>query len=270
MPVVLSKSIVLTLAEAGLPLDHPRACIENLLQPGSVSASSYVSDEFHPENVIDGNTFDWWRPTAMPAWVGGLTAAAEDVDFVGIAAHTLGSDGCTAVLQYNNGSGWIDCHDPVTPIDDDVLMVFFDTVFSSLFRLYVSGGSAPSIGVLYVGRAFVFPQKFYVGYTPITFDTRTEFKRNVSDGGYDLGRTIMRDGVANSFTVSHLPAQWVRSQLVPALDIMDTQPFFFAWRPGTYPTEVAYVWTQGSRPSPINSGPGSLMSVSFDVRGMVL
>ncbi len=94
-------------------------------------------------------------------------------------------------------------------------------------------------------------------------------KRNMSDGGYDLGRTIMRDGVQNKISVKHLPADWVRNALVPALDIMDTNPFFFAWRPGTYPTEVAYVWTEGNRPSPMNTGPGSLMSVDFDVRGIV-
>lgn len=269
MAVRFSRRLTLTVTAPEFSLDHPRACFENLLKNATLDSNVGYADEYPPENVTDGYTYDHWRPGSLPAWIRGTLPAAEDVDFLGIAAHTLGSTGCTFVLQYYNGTTWVDCHEPMTTIDDNVIMVFFDTVFSSQFRLYIYNGAQPVIGVLYVGRAFVFPQKFYVGHTPVNFNRNTRVRNNLSDGGLDLGRSIMRDGVTAQFEVKHLSASWVRNTLVPALDIMDTEAFFFAWRPGTYPSEVAYVWNQGDRPVIVNTGPRDMMSVTFSARGMI-
>lgn len=268
MAVFISQRLTLQLSAEVLP-DLPRACFENLLRYG-VLTSSGESSEFinnYPENVIDGNTFDYWQPDDGNGWLQVVLPSAEDVDFLGIAAHNIGSLGASVVLQYWDGSTWIDCHDAITPVNDDVLMVFFDTIFSNTFRVLFSGG-APIIGVVYVGRAFAFQRKIYGGHSPVTLARTQKVTKNISEAGLDLGRSMIREGAATSIAFNNLTAPWVRSFLKPVIELMKTQPFFFAWRPDSYPSEVGYVWTDEDI-KPTNQGTKNYMSLSFNVKGFI-
>jgi hypothetical protein len=45
-------------------------------------------------------------------------------------------------------------------------------------------------------------------------------------------------------------------------------PFFFAWRPASYPRETGYVWLTGD-PVPVNQRSNGMMSVGLDYDGTV-
>jgi hypothetical protein len=45
-------------------------------------------------------------------------------------------------------------------------------------------------------------------------------------------------------------------------------PFFFAWRPGSYPTEAGYVWLTDD-PEPANQLANGMMQISLNVEGVV-
>jgi hypothetical protein len=54
----------------------------------------------------------------------------------------------------------------------------------------------------------------------------------------------------------------------PFLLAAQETPFFFAWRPTTYPTECGYCWLI-SDPTPSNSQANGMMAVSLDLEGVI-
>ena len=87
------------------------------------------------------------------------------------------------------------------------------------------------------------------------------------EGGQWLGRSIIRKGVTTSYQWRHLKAAWYRQYFDPFVKSARTTPFFIAWRPETYPNEVAYAWAKSDiRPS--NMGIRDFMEVTLSVEGL--
>lgn len=266
MSIFLSSDLVISLSTDQYALDYPRALFVDDFAGGIITAST-VATGFYAENVTDQYTFDYWRPTGVPAWIASVLPVARDINCACIAAHDIASAGASFIFQAWDGVTWVNCHDVITPVNDDTIMVFFTSVFCQQFRLYVFGG-VPTIGVISAGTAFVFPSKMYGGHPPITVSRNTEIMHNISEGGFDLGRSIMRNGASTSVDIKHLTETWIRSQFEPLFASIRLNPFFFAWRPSSYPTEVAYCWVDSDL-SPVATGPGNLVSIKFDIDGII-
>ncbi len=267
MSVVLSSGILANGATSGVSLKHPRVGIDDLFRDGTVTASSEAAD--HPkENATDGLDWDWWEPTGVPAWIQVDAGSAQAVTYMGIAAHDLGTQGCSVTPQYSSdGSTWSDATSAHSPSDDTPIMFLFEEVSARYWRLYISGGSAPQLAVVQVGKSLDFQRALYQGHSPLPLSRQTDVRPNRAEGGARLGRSIIRRGVATSVQFQNLKADWVRSELDPFIKLARTYAFFFAWRPTTYPDEVGWVWVNGDI-VPENSGPADRMSVSFDVQGI--
>jgi hypothetical protein len=104
----------------------------------------------------------------------------------------------------------------------------------------------------------------YGGHSPINLSRVTVSRSNRSEGGQFLGRYIVRSGFKTSAEWGHLTASWYRENFDPFVESATQYPFFFAWRPETFPDEVAYCWTDGDI-QPANMGIKTLMSVGINI-----
>lgn len=255
---------------SSVPLDHPRILWNDVARRRSAVVASTEVAGFEGANAFDYLTFDYWKPSTLPATLELQLSVAEEVDSALIAAHSLGSDECQAKLQYHNGADWVDLTSEISPADDNVAAFLFPSVTASRFRLSVDSDASPAgqpvVGVLMIGQALALQRRIYRGHTPITMGRRTTVRPQLSEGGQWLGRSIRREGVATDIALTNLTAEWVRANLDPFIEAARTYPFGWFWRPDGYPAEVALVWTSGDI-VPTNSGPRDLMSVSFAVEG---
>ena len=89
-----------------------------------------------------------------------------------------------------------------------------------------------------------------------------------AEAGSYLGRIITQE-----YTQTRVPLHWIapafyREYMQPFVLAARTAPFFFAWRPETYPREVGYGWLTAD-PVPVNESPHGLVGVTLDIEGVV-
>ena len=246
--------------------NYPRIAYQNFVSSATLTASSAATG-FAANNLKNPLTWNFWRPSSVTATMEFNLGAVRTVDYCGIAAHNCGTKGNTITLEYWDGDSWvtIDTH---VPTDDSVILFLFDPILAQVFRLSISGGTAPTISTVYMGQALVSQRSMYVGHTPITLNQKHVVRPQRSEGGQWLGRSVIRQAAQANIALKHLTAAWVRTYLEPFIESAVNYPFFFAWRPTEFPAEVGYCWT-GDDIVPQNTGPRDLMSVAFTVDGII-
>lgn len=263
-------SIVMTtayLAATGVDSWKTRICYENLALGETLTASSEESGTFL-EAVVSDQTWEFWQPDALPAWWQVEFTGSTDIDYVAIAAHTLGSCGCTIKVQYDDG-GWNDVTGTShSPTDDDPIIILFGSTSSTKFRLYITGsGDMPQIGVMYFGEVLELdrPAK-WMGHTPSYFNWDIVKRPTASERGQRLGTSLIRQAREGTFNIDLVSETWMRSTFGPFILAAQRYGYFIAWRPTQFANEVFFGWTD-SPIIPNNSKGGTTrkMSVSWDM-----
>lgn len=278
MAIVLSGALALGTAAAEISLKSPRIGYENRLRDtGVVVTTSTADTDAEGESVLNGLTWDFWQPTAVPGVIAFTFPEAITADYCGIAGHTLTETGNDVELQYWDGlspGSWVSLGSviPGSETGNKTIMFLFDSVSSAIWRLIVDGGTTttmPVLGAVSIGTSLVLERKIYGGHTPITLAKNTVIRPQISEGGQFLGRSIIREGASTTIALNNLSAPWVRSDFFPFMESARTYPFFFSWRAtAAYADEVAYCWTkQDIRVT--NNGQANLMDTSFSVDAIV-
>lgn len=215
--------------------------------------------------ITNPATYERYRPTALPASIQVDCGAAMAVDYIGIAAHTLGSSGCTVVLESStNQSTWTN-RLTISPGSDETIMGFFGQVSERYWRIRITGPVVPLVGVVYLGAALTMQRELYGGHTPLVLARMTAVRPNLSETGQWLGASQTRAGFGTSFAWRHLTAAWYRAEFDPFVATNPrVRPFFIAWRPHSFPSEVGYCWATEDI-APQNMGIRDLMSVDMRV-----
>lgn len=249
----------------GYPLNHARIGYDTLTRGAAITSSSEEAG-WPASSTGNSMTYERWRPTAVPAWVAYDAGADVEVDYLGIASHTLGSSGATFALEYSaNGSDWTTV-ETVEAADDRAIMLLFEPITARYWRLSVTEAVA-SVGVVYIGRVLEMQRGLYGGHSPGRLSRQTDILPNKSDGGQFLGRSIIRQGYATAYDWDNLTASWYRQWFDPFVESARKYPFFIAWYPLKYPDEVLYAWCNDDI-KPKNQGQRDLMSVGFSVEGI--
>lgn len=250
------------------PMSHARILWDNRLADATFAADS-EAEGFEAINARAADTASWWMPDSAGGGVLTMTFAAETtIDCIGIAAHSLGSDGATISVEVEVGGSWIAYPNAfsgvltigdaividgsgaayviyegqtISPPDDEALMILFAPVAATAVRITLSASAR--IGVVYAGTALVMPQMVYGEATPLNVTLATEYQTNQSQTGQFLGRSIVANSRPVSVTWTHLREAWVRETLLPFILAARRGPFFAALRPQTQPEDVGYVWT---------------------------
>lgn len=247
----------------------PAIGLDNIFSTGALTVSSQQPD-FTKENATDTLSYTFWRPASLPATLEVSAAGAQYIDYFALASHTLGSSNCTFNIEYFNGVAWVIIAAQISPVTDRVIFKAFNKIYTNRVRLNILSGGIPSVGVLNVGKAFVFQRSVFIGHSPIVLNPSQEFAQNISELDFDLGRSYARKGSATSLSVRNLKPDWIRKELYPLAEKMITKPFFFCWRPDQFAGDSAYCWLGGTYPALTNTGPNGLMSAEFSFSAMVL
>lgn len=264
MPVVISDKIAVT-ASASYPLTNSRIGWQKIT--GTLTASTEAAG-FPASAAQNELTYSYWKPTALPATWALDAGAGVDVDYFGIAAHTLGTDQATIYAEYWNGSAWIEI-DSVLPGDDRPIMFIFATITASQFRIRLTGTTAPRIGVIYIGKLLEMQRPITDSHSPINLSPVTETRGTISETGQWLGRSVVRKGSATSWRWNFLNNDWYRANFQPFADSAPTKPFFIAWNPDFAPGDVGYVWLrEGEDIRPSYQGIADYLSVGFNGEGL--
>jgi hypothetical protein len=250
--------------DPAVPLTHSRIGIDNIARSGTVDASSEAAG-FPAISAANPLTYEFWKPTAFPAWWRVDAGAPVTVDYVGIAAHNLGTIGSTVEVQSStDNSTWttVDSH---TPTSDAPIMFLFAPVSARYWRITVTGEAV--IGAVYIGKVLEMQRAAFAGINPIDLSRRTVIRPNRSEGGQWLGRSVIREGSFTSVGFRHLTNAWYRANFDPFVEEARSYPFFFAWRPEGYPDSVGYVWTRGDI-VPTTMGIKDFLEVGLDLEGL--
>jgi len=254
-----------SLPGADQPLNHARlAHASTWATGGTVSASSTDADYFAdaPDTTL---TYEKWKPTSVAAWWQYAHTGSRSFDYCCVAAHTMGTNGNTFKVQYDSGGGtWADLTADTAIADDSPIFAIFEPVTATNMRIYITGGTAPTIGVVKFGTAMQFRRPFFSGHAPGGLARQTILRSNYSETGEILGRSKQRTYMQTSFDWRHLPRTWVNSEFREFQLAMEEEPFWIAWRPDDYDDVLFGIVDEV--PIPSYMGVRDLMQVSFTMR----
>jgi hypothetical protein len=257
--VIFPNALILSAEAAGEPLTHPRILYRTAnIDDGVIVTASTETAAGPKEMPLEPSTHGYWQASAMPAtWTIDL-GATRSINCVGLAEHTIGTEGAAVTVETSMGDTegsppvqiWTALGGEVNPGDDAPLMFLDDARDARFVRLTFTGDFAPKIGVFYRGLALAMMRPPEMGYEPIPLARQTETHGSISRGGQFLGQAIKNYGVQSPISFMRLEHDWYRENFDPFVKSARQFPYFFSWAPANYPEEVAYVWTQEDiRPS---------------------
>lgn len=270
--IVISPALVLS-ASPELGPNNPVIGWHNLVTISAVVADD--ADANYPAtNLANASTnLRWQSDTTDEQYLTFTVVTEDEVDYVGLANHNLGTGQVTVSLEVWDGSEWDEVIPEFIPADDAPILMRFEPTFLTQIRVRLQPPAVdpvvPYIAVAYVGALLVLQRKVYVGHTPITFGRSADVLTGMSESGHFLGRVVLSERLGTSVSLGNLTPEWVRSDLWPFLIASKDTPFFFAWRPQEYPLEVGFAWMMNS-PQPSNARSNGMMAVELQMTGIAL
>lgn len=247
------------------PLTHARIAHSNNWLDGGTAVASSTATGFFANAPLNALTYERWKPTSATATWEYNHGSAAAVNYCAIGAHTMGSNGNTLLVQYFNGSTWTSVIPSTAITTDEPIFCIFESQTRQRWRISISGGTAPEVGVIKFGTALQMQRALYGGHAPIPMARQTIMRSTKSETGEFLGRSKQRTYLATQYSWEHLTSTWVRANWPSFQKAVEESPFFIAWRPATF-GDVALCQTD-EIPIPTNMGIKNLMAVSLSVRG---
>ena len=237
--------------------DLPMVLWDNFYARGTLTVSSETADGAGA-NAADETTYDYWTPASLPATLQVTLSSAEAADCCAITAHTLGTDGATVAVEYLNGATWTQLGS-VTPTNDDPILIIFDETTDTDFRISITGSTAPSVGVVFLGKRLTFSSGVGLPYVPLWQSQKVELLQSVSLGGQFLGNRVNRRGGEGSIILNILERSFIEGTSFQSFKTHydNGKAFFFASSPADYDEDLAYVWRsprQTMRPTFVDNG----------------
>ena len=249
------------------PLNHARILYRPIT--GTVTSGGTNGDY-----ATNDYTFQKWACGALTSTWNLVTAADASVDTVFIAAHNLGSTGCTvAISTASSVGGAHTTRATITPTDDSAIAAMFNNAGTAYtvreVKLTITGASAlAEIGIIRAGVAMQMERPVYGGIQPIGLTRLVETRHSISETGQPLGRTVQRQALRTSMQWQNLTAAWYRSTFHPFSLALPQTNFGLIQNPSKMPESVAWCWTDET-PQPENMGVRDLMAVSLTITGLL-
>ena len=241
-----------------LPLNYARIGYDNTLVNGSATA---VSDNVGAANMLTPSTYDKWRPTSDGLAL--LTGSSQLCNYIGIAAHNLGSDGVTLIVRVSNGGGFTEVYNQLAT-SNEALFIRFTAGTYDRVELSIAGSTKPEVGVVFLGLELEMMRPIFSGHQPSVLNATDVMTPQMSDGGQFLGKQIVRQGYKTSADFQHLTDEWYRDKFQPFVEHAKTRPYFWAWNLLESPGDIVYAWTNGNI-GPSYMGIRNWLEVSFDI-----
>lgn len=277
--VVVSSGLVVSPGVDGLTADNPIIGYQTLVTSNNVMATTSQAD-WPASNLANVSTYLKWRAESgsplLDEYLTVVPDTADDIDYIGIAGHNFGSGQMPVSVEVLDESTspamWVEVISELLLADDGPVLFRFDKDVYPSVRVRIQPSLlaeqvTPFAAVLYVGELLILQRRIYVGHTPVTYGRELSVANHRSIAGAFLGRIVLSETVRTSIEVKNLTPSWYRANFEPFLLAAREIPFFFGWRPGTYPREIGFAWLTGD-PQPQNQLANGMMSISFDVEGI--
>lgn len=256
--------------------DYPIVGWHNLATTSTLTTSQ-ASASFPATNLCNPATNSLWKSgSTADQYITVLFGSEQSVDYFAIARHNFGSGACVVTIQGLPTGGdpgtpgdWDDIVASSPPSDDTTLLFRFAVTPLIGIRAKLEPDTIePQAAVVYTGALMVFERGIQPGTTPLSRARERNITSPRSQSGEFLGSIINGERLMSSVTFSKLSAAWYRSTLDPFLEATAGLPFFWGWRPQTYPAEVAFAWMPGDpKPTPDMSGN---IDVTLQLEGLAL
>jgi hypothetical protein len=268
--IVISSAIVLADAADGLSLDHPVIGWHNVVQADSIVASVAPEANYPKTNLANPAThLEWRSTTAVEQYLVFDTNEVDQIDYLAVARHNFFSAEITVSVEGFIAGNWVEIVEEFMPPDDGPLLCRFAAQSLSSLRLRMQAGSAaPRAAVVYVGKLLVVERKVYVGHTPMPHARKSSIINGRSESGNFLGRIVLGSWRESTVPLSLISPAWYRTYMDPFLAVAKDTPFFFGWRPQSYPRESGFGWLTDD-PMPTPTGPSNLIAFDLKVGGVV-
>jgi hypothetical protein len=278
MTLVISSSYVIADSVSGggvITGDNPVIGWRTLIQAGGLQSTT-AAPGFPVSNLGNPAThLRWEGVVSTPAQDEIITlnvSSVDEVDYVGIARHNFGSAQIPVSLERLDETAdpdvWVELIAPVLLPNDGPAIFRFAPQGAANLRIRLQPGlAAPTAAVVYAGKLLVLQRRLYVGHTPIVDGRVTQVVNGRSESGAFLGRIITGQMTQTGIELQNLTPAWFRAHMRPFLADAQERPFFFAWRPGSYPREVGYCWLTND-PQPSNQRANGMMQVSLKLAGV--
>jgi hypothetical protein len=268
MSLVISSAVVLADVADGLSLDHPVIGWHTVVTSTTIVADT-TADGYPASNLANPATHLEWHAADMTAqYLTITTNEVDEIDYVAVAKHNFSTAEITVSIEGFISSVWTEIVDQVLLPDDGPALFRFTAQSLSHVRIRLQAGSAiPRAAVVYAGKLLVVERKVYVGHTPLPHARKHAIANNRSESGNFLGRIVLGESRESTIPLSLISPDWYRENMDPFLAVADETPFFFAWRPQTYPREIGYGWLADD-PMPTPTGPSNLIAFDLKVSGV--
>lgn len=249
MSIIVPNAYALTLAAAG-NADYPIVGYHNLCTVDTIQVDEEDAD-FPTSNLANPATNLLWKSgSTVDQYLTVLFGLAVEVDYIAIARHNFGSGQVQVTVQALPFGGnpavdgdWDEVVAANLLANDWAALWRFEPGEYIGVRLKLEPGSVePQAAVLYVGKLLVFERGVQAGHTPLPYARRRTVISPRSQSGEYLGRVISGGSLASSVSIIKLTPAWYRSTLDPFFEVAMETPFFWGWRPETYPAEMGYAW----------------------------
>lgn len=252
MSIIVPNAYALTLQAQG-SADYPIVGYHNLCTVDTIQVDE--EEALYPtSNLANPATNLLWKSgSTADQYLAALFGTTALVDYIAVARHNFGSGQVQVTVQGLPFGG-----NPAVDGDWDELVAanLLANDWPALWRFepgeYIGvrlklepGSVEPQAAVLYCGKLLVFERGVQAGHTPLPYARRRTVISPRSQSGEYLGRVISGGGLQSSVSIIKLSPAWYRSTLDPFFEVAMEQPFFWGWRPETYPDEMGYAWLTG-------------------------
>lgn len=270
MSLVISQNFVLTDSTPEFPvtLDHPVIGWHSIVTAANIVADNEDAN-FPASNLANPSTHEGWRSDDDGTqYLTVTTGYVDDIDYVGIARHNFGSE--QIPVRIEDGAGNILVQEVMLPDDSPALFRFTAQSLATVkIRMAANAGQLPRAAVVYVGKLLVLERRIYVGHTPLTQARKINVQNGRSESGNFLGRIVLGAWRETVIPLSLLSPGWYRDHGGDEfLAVAQETPFFFGWRPETYPYEIGYCWLIED-PMPVPTAPSNRIAFDLKVSGIV-
>ncbi len=210
-----------------------RLFLDGVQEGGDVAITGTVNDSTEVLGVgcQGARTIDLWE-----GWIDEYRLS------VGVARWT--EDFTVPGIAYDDYL-WEELVQETMPADDTPIIARFTPQALSRVRVRLQlNGIIPQAAVVYVGKLLVLERSITIGrgHVPINYGRRSTIVNGMSESGNFLGRIVLGEHRQSKAEFEWFTPDFYRSDIDTFLEAAQEFPFFWAWHPETYPTEVGYCW----------------------------
>ena len=232
-------------------------------------------------NVATESTYDYWQPTAIPAWVmadlSATVGGPKDIPYnsVALVAHNLGTTKATVYVQKSSDNiTWTTVSNTISPTDDTPILFIFPDTAARYWGIYISaytGTVLPILGPCILGDRFVFPGGVMPPYTPIWQAQNVELLQAKTLGGQFVGNRVLRKGSETAINLVSVSKTFAESTIQPFKEWYNAgHAFLWASGPSVFTNDLGYVWRKpNAEMEPTFTETGNWVKLTMEVEGYV-